>query len=266
MCILVQYSGMKQLFFVLTAVIAVLLAGCDDGPIPSSNMPVLPELPRHWKEILGEPNWRFEWVGEDGDWQKLDTAPGKDAPDLSLPTEWTSPVLAWPFWPALDLPPGVMRPAGALFPWDGGDRLNLSWRGGVDAVLWKELAAAERATSAAGGRLPWYFDWPRFRELMESENVPAAVREDPWLADWEAIAGKTIQSGFDRRRIVARKFSELSIPYLGGRWTGSSPFAPLLEVSGEDSLVLKVSSSVDTWVSSQGILKCSTSGWVLRSR
>ena len=257
---------MKHDFFAFILFFAALLAGCDDGTIPSSCKPVLPELPSHWKEILGEPNWRLEWIGEDGSWQKWDTSQGADVPGLSLPVEWTTPVLAWPFWPALDLPPGVMRPAGALFPWDGGDRLALSWRGGVDAFLWKELAAAERATYAAGGRLPWYFDWPRFRELMESESIPAAVREDPWLADWEAIAAKTVQSGFDRRRIVSRKFSNLVIPSLDGRWAASSPFAPPVEVSSAGSLVLNVSADVDTWVSSDGILKCSTSGWVLRSR
>ena len=247
-------------------VLAVLLACCDDGPIPSSCRPVMPELPRHWKEILGEPNWHLEWIGEDGSWEKWDASPGTEVPGLSLPVEWTTPVLAWPFWPALDLPPGVMCPAGALFPWDGRDRLALSWRGGVDAFLWKELASAERATDAAGGRLPWYFDWPRFRELMESENVPAAVRGDPWLADWEAVAAKTVQSGFDRRRIVSHKFSLLAIPNLDGRWAASSPFAPPVEASGDGLLVLNVSANVDTWVSSDGILKCSTSGWVLRSR
>ncbi|MDR0475627.1 MAG: hypothetical protein LBH43_18385 [Treponema sp.] len=37
-------------------------------------------------------------------------------------------------------------------------------------------------------RIPWYFDWPRFRELMDSSDIPEEVRLDPWTADWKTIA------------------------------------------------------------------------------
>ena len=257
---------MKYRFFIALLVLFVLLAACENGPIRSSYRPVLPELPGHWKEILGEPNWRLEWVGEEGTWQEWEGGPGSSPPGLSLIQEWTTAVLAWPFWPARNLLPGMMRPGGALFPWDVyGGMLALGWEGGVAAVFWKELALAERSSAAAEGRLPWYLDWPRFRSLLfEDETISDAVRRDPWLADWKDIAGRTVKSGFDRRRIKSRSFTELTIPGLGGRWIGSSPFAPPLDTPVDGSLCLNVSDVPDTWVSSGAVLKCSTAGWVLK--
>ena len=244
-----------------------LLFACKDNPIPSSNRPVLPEMPSHWKEILGEPHWRLEWIDESGNWQSGDLYSGSEAPGLSLVQEWSNPVLAWPFWPEWNLLPGTMRPAGAIFPWDKATKqIILSWKGGVEAVFWKELAIAERASAAAYKRLPWYFDWPRFRELLESDNVSEAIREDPWLADWKEIARKTVLSGFDRRRISPRAFSNFSIPHLSGGWIGSSPFADPVDLSPDGPLVLSVTDVPDTWVSPQGILKCSKAGYVFTAR
>jgi len=157
-----------------------------------------------------------------------------------------------------------MRPAGALFPWDAtGSRLKLSWAGGVDAFFWKELAAVERVTTAAEGRLPWYFDWPRFRELFAGDVLSEAIREDPWLANWRDISQRTVQSGFDRRRIAARAFTELAIPDLGGYWINSSPFAEPLEAKPGGPLIVNAANVPDTWVSSGAVLKCSTAGWVV---
>ena len=253
-------------FIALIAGMLVLLFSCKDGPIRTGYKPVLPRLPPDWEELLGEPNWRLEWISEDGIWKEHEARPGSKMPELSLIQEWTTPVLAWPYWPELHLPKGVMRPSGALFPWDvSGAKLYLTWKGAIDAVFWKELASAERSTSAALGRLPWYFDWPRFRELMESENIAEAVREDPWLADWNDIGSRTVQSGFDRRRIVSRAFTDLAIPGIGGLWIGSSPFAPPVDADPAGPLLLNVSGVPDTWVSDAGILKCSTAGWVLQA-
>ena len=240
----------------------LLLPACKIGSIRSFYRPVFPELPAHWEKILGNPRWRLEWVDENGAWQEWE---GVDAPELSLIQEWTSPVLAWPYWPERDLIPGMMRPSGALFPWDvSGGSLVFGWKGGVEAIFWKELAMAERPTEASEGRLPWYFDWSRFRELLESVNIPDKVREDLWLADWKDIAVRTVMSGFDRRRIVSRSFSELVIPDIGGFWAGSSPFAPAFEAPAEGPLKLSVAETPDTWVAVEGILKCSVAGWVLR--
>ena len=248
-----------------SALLLVALAACGNGPVSPSCRLLLPELPEHWNEMLGPPHWRLEWIGSDGLWLERELSPGQMPPELSFMPEWSTPVLAWPFWPVRELLPGMMRPAGALFPWDAvsGDKLAISWEGGVDALFWKELALADRSSGAAERRLPWYFDWPRFRELLKSENMP--VREDPWLADWRSIAERTVLSGFDRRRIVPRGFTGLEVPGLGGRWTGSSPFAPPLDAPPDGPLSINIGDVVDTWVSSGGLLKASSSGWVWRA-
>ena len=260
------YGCMKHIlfsgFFGALIGAALLAVSCADRPIPSSYRPFLPEFPAHREEILGEPCWRLEWINENGVWQEWE---GINAPELSLNREWTTPVLAWPYWPEKGLLPGMMRPAGALFPWDvSGEALALSWKGGVEAVFWKEMALAERPNKASGGRLPWYFDWPRFRELMESSSISENVRLNPWLADWKHIAQRTVASGFDNRRLVSRAFSELAVPVQSGVWIGSSPFEPPLEAGPDGFLVLNVAELTDTWVSKGAVLKCSGSGWVYR--
>ncbi|MCL2070245.1 MAG: hypothetical protein FWH19_04590 [Treponema sp.] len=263
---------MKYLYFLAVFVFTVFLPGCDGGPFSSEYQPVLPALPAQWSEILGEAHWRLEWIGEEGSWQELELAPGQDPPAISLMGEWSIPVLAWPFWPAWSLFPGMMRPAGGLFPWDcSGARLELSWEAGVQALFWKELAMAaaaaeERQAGSLPGRLPWHFDWPRLRGIIEGGELPGEVQEDLWLADWREIARRTIASGFDRRRIVARRRSELLIPELGGYWAGSSPFAAPLEAEPEGPLRLMVSDAAETWVSRDGVLRCSAEGWVFAAR
>ena len=252
----------KSLFFILSFL--VLPAYCEDRPIQSSFRLVLPELPGHWKEILGEAHWRLEWVDEDGSWQRRDLRPDAESLELPLVNEWIYPVIAWPFWPEWDLHPSLMRPCGAIFPWDvSGGELRLSWEAGVDALFWKELGAASAANSE---RPPWNLDWPRFREILVSGNISEDVKQDPWLADWRDIARRTVQSGFDSRRIVPRKPSELVIPELGGRWIGSSPFAPALDAPVEGPLELDAYESTETWVSAKGVLKCSVSGWLFVAR
>ena len=262
----VQYTAMKYNSLGLIGLM-VLLAACGGSPIGSYHKALLPALPADWQEILGEPHWRLEWIGEEGSWYSLDLAPGMETPGLSLPPEWTTPVLAWPFWPSWDLHPGMMRPAGALFPWDsGGNGLYLSWKRGVDAVFWKELAAAERESEAAEKRLPWFFDWPRFRELFESGDLSDLVQQDPWLVDWRELSLSTVKSGFDRRRIKAMKFTEMEIPGFEGRWAASSPFVPSLDIPPGASLCVGVTYYVSVWVSETGILKCSSRGFVFVPR
>jgi hypothetical protein len=152
-----------------------------------------------------------------------------------------------------------------LFPWDtSGENLVLSWEGGIDAVLWKELAAVKRQDTK-DERFPWLFDWPRFREIMESEDISDVVRQDPWVVDWKEVGRKTVESGFDRRRIKTMKFTAIEIPLIDGRWLSSSPFAPVLEPASGKPLALEVSDAVGVWVSAKGILKCSTSGWIYRA-
>ena len=215
---------------------------------------------------------------------------GDEKPAISLPQTWTSAVSAWPFWPDKGLVPGIFMPAGAIFPFDAsGKSLRLSWQGGVDANLFWEFAQASdkagqepagqesvppepepetEAVERAAARLPWNFDWPRFRELFDDPSLNADIRADPWLADWQSIAEKIVQSGFDKRRLVPEARSSLAIPVQPGPWIGTSPFAPPLlfeaapEEAGQTVPVFPVRPTADTWVCADGILRCNTETWI----
>jgi len=50
-----------------------------------------------------------------------------------------------------------------------------------------------------------------------------------------------------------------------GRWSGSSPFAPVLETLPDGLLALDVTDTVGAWVSAGGIIKASSSGWMYRA-
>jgi hypothetical protein len=249
---------MKRIFYVLLFCSLLALGACAAPPIAQYYRPALPALPSAWAEILGTPRWRVEWIDGVGR-EEVYEGPGEGLPELSLMQEWSSPVIAWPYWPARKLFPGDMKPAGAISPWDiSGGRIILGWNAGVDAFLWRKLAAGAAGSSV---RMPWYFDWPRFRELLQGAVLDEAVRIDPWRVDWEAFAGKTLESGFYRSRIVPRPAAELTIPGHGGLWIGSSPFSPVLDFPSGGPLILPSGEAVETWVSSEDVLRCGGNTW-----
>ncbi|MDR1248291.1 MAG: hypothetical protein LBK63_03215 [Treponema sp.] len=258
----------------------LVLGACDRAAIKSEYALDFPPLPAAWQEMLGDARWRLIWTDDQGVAQTMETG-GEAA--ISVVSEWATPALAFPYWPGRGILPGEMRPAGAIFPFDvRGDRLQLSWRGGAEAWFYRELAAARNAalveagtgggTAAAGAALdkrrPEYFDWPRFRSLLDSDAIPAAVREDPWKADWREVAIRTVQSGFDRRRISGQTTKELLAPgsELGdGPLAGPSPFArPLLPEPGL-GYRFAVTNRSDTYVSADGILRVSGKTWIYYS-
>jgi hypothetical protein len=251
---------MKQAaFFSVPIILAFILFSCREPVIPASYRLVLPALPPAWEAILGPPHWRVEWFGPDG---RLCSGEGQaaDLPEADLPAEWASPVLAYPFWPDRGLAPGRMRPAGAIAPFDAeGGRLRLTWEAGPEAWFYRALVSA--ATEAAAGRRPEHFDWPRFRNLLRSGDIPSAVRDDPWLAGWDTIAEKTVQSGFDRRRIQARSREPLTVtvPW-PGPWAGSSPFAEIRLWEAGETVTLEAAAEAETLVSPGGMLRYNAKG------
>ena len=228
---------------------------CCEDFLPSRYIPVLPDVPAAWVSLLGEPHWRLEWLDSDGREQIADILPGGGTV-IEIPVTWTSPVTAWPYWPERNLIPGQFKPAGALFPFDAdGEHIRLSWEAGPDAVFYRELATATGKTGQNSGKVPAYFDWPRFRSLFQLETLNRDVREDPWLVDWRTVAEKTVSSSFNQRRLVPETTQPVSIPVPPGPWYGASPFAEPLFFEEDKTPVFPVRSGINVWVSTRGILR-----------
>jgi hypothetical protein len=158
-----QYLWLYAAWSVLLAAnLACTSCAMDTAP---SYCVVFPALPDTWREVLGEPRWRVVWISPQGE-QTLESD-GKDAPLVDPLIEWTTPVIAYPFWPERGIRADMMKPAGALFPLDvNGGTIKLSWQGGVEAFIYKELASTPPEATSGTPRRPQYFNWPRFRELL----------------------------------------------------------------------------------------------------
>ena len=242
-------------FFLLGA-----LAGCGEGPIRASYALHAPAPPASWLETLGEPSWRFEWVNEAGETEKGESGAARFA-GAELLQSCVTPVFAFPYWPHLGIPAGMMKPAGALFPFDReGGSVMLSFEGGVDAVFYRELAALPN-----GKRLPRNFDWQRFRALRTEKKLDGELLSDLWLADWKMIAEKTAASGFSARRIKPLETENLILAAPSrGPWVGASPFMkPLIWEEGQP-VALQVSAHVDSYFSARGTLRVTrkTQSWI----
>jgi hypothetical protein len=249
----------KIFFKTALTVVLCLFASCeDDRVIRQSYHLKLPPLPEIWQEVLGEASWHIEWAGEDGVIHSMEKIPNGGMSSVEIMQNWTTPVSAWPYWPEKDIRHGLMKPAGALFPLDvSGSYIKLSWNGGVDAVFFWELAALDNEK-----RLPYNFNWNHFRELFSNADLPEDVLEDPWIADWKAIAVKTATSGFDRRRISGQKRSSrtLTIP-ADGPWIGVSPFDDGKDWLKDEVVIVKLSGYVESYFCPTGVLRCSSATW-----
>ena len=238
-------------------VLALQFACCGDR-FSSVYTLELPETPETWVLLLGEPHWRVEWLDPDGKKQSKDIPPGSTT-EIDIPATWTNPVTAWPWWPDHNLIPRFFKPAGALFPFDvSGKSLRLSWKAGPDTVFYWELAFANNQNAL---KIPANFDWPRFRELFETEALNEAIVKDPWLVDWRNVAEKTISSSFDRRRLVRQAAEKVTIPVSAGPWYGTSPFEEPLYFA-EEPPAFPVRAGVNVWISNEGILRCNGKTWI----
>ena len=231
--------------------LALQLTCCGDR-FPSRFTLEFPRAPEPWVSMLGEPCWRVEWLDPGGRRQTADILPGSSL-EVELPTEWINPVTARPYWPSLNLFAGLFMPAGALFPFDvDGSRLCLSWEAGIDTVFYWELA---QAGSTDNAKNPANFDWPRFRELLKSEDLNADVSRDPWLVDWRFVAEKTVDANFDRRRLVPQSAVSMNIPVSAGPWYGTSPFAVPLSFAERETPSFQIRPGLNVWISREGILR-----------
>jgi hypothetical protein len=270
---------MKTFLFGLLSCLAVVFvlvcAGCGRVLSDEGYILELPALPAEWERLLGAAHWRIEYADSSGKKAVKMLSPGEKT-ILELPQTITSAVLACPFWPLRGISAGTFKPAGALFPYDaqvfasGGGSISASWRSGVDAFLYWELARAAAgdiaAIEAKTPRIPTNFNWPRFRELLAGDELKEEIRSDPWLADWHTIAEKTAHSGFDKRRITAGAREETPLPVPCGIWIGTSPFAAPLRFEEGETPVFPLREETDLWINTAGLLRANKKAWIFTAR
>ena len=254
--------SMREFYIVNLLAAYLFFTGCSEAFSPPLYSLKFPQIPEQWECILGSPHWKIEWLNSKGQRKSMilnDTSNIR----INIASNLSNALIAMPFWPEKGIDAGVFKPAGAIFPFDvSGKNLVLNWLGGVEAVLYRELASAlnPEDENTVILRQPQYFDWPRFRLLFNDTSVNGDFRKDPWLADLQNIALKIVQSGFDKRRLIPENRSSLKVPVGPGPWIGTSPFSePLLF---EDSPVFPVLAATDTWVSKEGVLRCNTQAWI----
>ncbi|MDR1443812.1 MAG: hypothetical protein LBI94_02925 [Treponema sp.] len=257
---------MKNRNLFLAVMLAVWgLTGCnpEDGENPF--LLDLPALPESWTDLLGSPRWLIRYYAGNGR-ETVAELDGERA-EIFLSPSRVSPIFAWPYWPDRHLKPEDFRPAGAIIPYDisAPDRISLSWQGGVDAWFFEALNGGKTAeTAPAGIRQGRNFDWPGFRALFTNSALSPELCSDPWLAGWEAIAEKTLRSGFRSQWISPAKTVPLNIPAPEGLWISPSPFARPLAAEGETTaFMVREGPGIQAWYSAAGVLHCAGTSWIL---
>ena len=71
---------MKYKYLLEIVILAILLAACGDSPRRAAYRPYMPDVPSYWHEILGEPHWRLQWIGEGGVWKDWEGPPDSLSP------------------------------------------------------------------------------------------------------------------------------------------------------------------------------------------
>jgi hypothetical protein len=238
---------MKNIIF---AVMLLFIISCDNGIVKRSYLLCTPDLPAIWTEVLGEPLWRFEWISTSGTLKHAISTSKEYKAEIFY--ESTSPVLAYPYWQNPFVPVGIMKPAGALFPFDANkSKIELSWQGGIDAYFYLELAKQNNPK-----RLPAEFDWLRFRSLWKESKLNESILNDSWLADWTVIAEKTATTGFSAKQIKPREAENFIITLpASGPWFGTSPFSGSFMLNAGEKTVFRVTDKVDSYFCPGGQLR-----------
>ena len=245
---------MKTFFSVL--ILSTMLS-CGPSPLRESYRVSFPSSAQ-LTAILGECRWRLEWYDSKGTLRQTTTL---DNAVINILPEWPSAILAWPYWPEKGLAAGLFYPAGALFPFDlSGDTIILSWEAGAEAFFYRELDKLREQNST--NRVPEFFDWKRFRTFVR-ENAPEEIRLDPWLADWKAIAERTVNSGFRSSYIRAETRTETAFmcPH-DGPWLSFSPFRAAEFWEKDEEVYLPLSAQSEIFVSPGGMLCVSANSFL----
>jgi hypothetical protein len=216
------------LFAFPLAALGALCACSAFGPEQEVRV-LLPAPPVHWQ--IAFPRLAFSVKARDsrGSQQEVIVQDWRHAVQIECARALNEPILAWPFVgdgaPPAGVCPGVLRPAGGLFPlclrdFDGAVVVELTWEGGASALVVDRVAAAGGDVSR--------FNAARLCAYLQKEA-------DPWLVDLDSVAQKIAQGDFTAWDIDPLPARDARASVGPGSWFLESPFA--LPTTAQDGVV-----------------------------
>lgn len=241
--------------------LSLVLCSCAFSQKEVDILIVPPPLSSLEASLWGPVSWELEWVSIRG-------IEHCQVPSGGLVVQLAADeVCGFSLRPCSDrstgMPTPLSLPAGGLYPHDvRKGRLETDWVGGLAVNFFLELLRRERA----GGRRAAAFNWPLFREVLEKGIEEGLLPEDPWCMDLGTVAAKTLDTGFDRRRLVASGPSRsVVLPQALSGWLSDSPFMRSQGQQGGESVELGTS-SVRFFVSDSALFHTGVGGSLLIPR
>ncbi len=252
---------MKYLIFLCFPV----LFACSLGSHVEQYSLKLPEIGNLAEQVWGPITWKLDIISAEGRRQEIIDGGGEHIIVIAAST--STVFFARPHSAGAVQGPSLSLPAGGIYPSSlQGGKIVLDWPGGILAQLFVEMTAREHKD----GRRAKDFNWPRFHSLLEEGIGDNSLPEDLWAVDWGLFAQKTLDSGFDRRRIKAEaKTWSLNIGAAGdaGPWLSDSPFLrKLQEYNPCPGDLIGYGEGTRFWISPSQRLTGSAKGHILRER
>jgi len=206
----------------------VAAQSCGLGPTALVRL-VLPDPPAPWRQAF--PELTFLVVYQDSTGPRVTVTAMREV-TVECGKAGNTPVLAYPAGiPGEDeqgVPPGLLRPAGALYPLDLDPRseeptLNLSWQEGPLAALVARLQENGMEVSL--------LNTARLQERF-------GTFQDPWDLDLESMATGLLHGTFSAYDVDSLPLRDAALVPGPGKWFLESPLSPPVEASASGELTL----------------------------
>ena len=185
----------------------------------------LPPIPAHWQRAFDNLKFQLIFSGPNGEKQESIIPAGSGLIDVCISKRQNSSFLAYPLIGDDEI---RLPPAGALYPLNMGEgnTLALSWEQGVASLIIFRLST--------GG-----IDLSTFNTQRLSEEIMERGNPDPWNLDIDYIIEKIALGTFRVTYIKAAPARNIELPVDPGSWFMESPFACLIEIEEDETLILE---------------------------
>ncbi len=208
---------------------AIVLVSCALGPSVRITV-LLPPLPDAWRAAFPRIDCLLVYPDSSGEVRRTHAAGWESPQVIDCAKEGNAAVLAFPLLPsdADRDQPGVLRPAGGIFPdsvheAQGLPSLELTWTDGAVARVSAALRSAGLDTS-----------------LFNITRLAGEMREtqDPWDLDLDTLMERIVSGGFSVYDIDPLPRRDVRVAVGTGCWVMESPFRAAATADAEGVLDL----------------------------